>query len=57
MKNFDDLVAKVDSLKPDVAKHEAGNASAGTRLRVGMMDVIKLSKAVRQDVADARAQA
>ena len=54
MKKFVELQNKVASLTSDAAKAEAGNKSAGTRLRAGMQEVKELAQAVRQEVLDVR---
>lgn len=54
MDSFNTLVSLVESAKVDAEKVDAGNKSAGTRLRKTMQEVKKLCKAVRDDVQVAK---
>jgi hypothetical protein len=49
MKSFDELVGMVEAQKKDVVLADAGNKSAGTRLRVAMMAIAKQAKAVKDE--------
>jgi hypothetical protein len=54
MKQFDDLVSKVTSAKADADKFDAGNNTAGVRLRKAMKEVIDMAKDVRKAVVEVR---
>ncbi len=54
MESFNTLTALVESVKADVEKFDAGNKSAGTRVRKTMQEVKKLCKTVRDDVQSAK---
>ncbi len=54
MQEFDDLKAKIASLEEDLAKAEAGNKAAGTRVRKGMQDIKNLAQAVRLKILESR---
>jgi ribosome biogenesis protein Tsr3 len=50
----DELVKKVSLLERDAEKCDAGNASAATRVRKDLMNLIKEMKELRQLVLDQR---
>jgi len=50
----DELVKMVSLLKRDAEKCDNGNASAATRVRKDLMDLIKEMKELRQSVLDQR---
>ena len=50
----DELVKKVSLLKRDAEKCDGGNASAATRVRKDLMNLIKEMKELRQLVLDQR---
>ena len=43
VEKFEVILTLVESLRADVAKHAAGNKTAGLRVRRGLRDVKKLS--------------
>jgi hypothetical protein len=46
----EDLVRVVDDLMIDSAKFDRGNATAGVRVRVGLMGIISRIKIIRTDI-------
>lgn len=50
MEKFEKIKELIASLESDVAKHDSGNASAGTRVRSVMQEVRNLCKEVREEV-------
>lgn len=52
MEQFNKLVSTVTALTADVAKAEAGNKSAGTRVRVAMQEVKQLAQDVRVKILE-----
>ena len=50
----DELVKMVSLLKRDAEKCDSGNASAATRVRKDLMNLIKEMKELRQSVLDQR---
>lgn len=55
MQEFEQLKQTVAEAEADIAKAEAGNKAAGTRVRKHMQDVKAAAQAVRQKVLDMRA--
>jgi signal transduction histidine kinase len=54
MQAYDNLKALVAAVEPDLAKAEAGNKAAGTRVRKSMQDIKKAAQEVRQAVLELR---
>ena len=54
MKSFDKLLTVITQATTEAAKHDAGNKSAGTRLRGLMQDVKAAAGEVRAEVLAAR---
>ena len=50
----DELLKMVSLLKRDAEKCDSGNASAGTRVRKDLMNLIKVMKVIRQSVLEQR---
>ncbi len=50
MQKFDELKALVNSLEGDVAKIEAGNKAARTRVRVGLQKAKSLAQELRIEI-------
>ncbi|MCY1562440.1 hypothetical protein D9M68_998370 [compost metagenome] len=49
MSNFAELKAQFDAIEADAKKFEAGNKSAGVRVRKGLLAIEKASKAYRAE--------
>ena len=50
---YEDFIKLAESLKDDAVKfYEKGNASAGTRLRKGLMDLKNLASDIRKNVQE-----
>lgn len=57
MKEFEDLKTFIESLEADVNKFtEKGNSTAGTRVSVGMREVILKAKAIRSAISSMKKQ-
>lgn len=54
MDKFEQIKTIIAATEADVVKHEAGNASAGTRVRAAMQEINKLTKDIRKDVQTAK---
>jgi len=54
MESFNQMKTLMESVQADVDKFDAGNKSAGTRVRKTMQEVKKLCKTVRDDVQAAK---
>ena len=54
MDSFNKIREILDQTEADVAKHESGNASAGTRVRNAMQEIKKLAQVVRTEVQEAK---
>lgn len=53
---FERLAAGIEALKDDADKfYGKGNKAAGTRLRVGLLDLSKQIKEVRQEILEIKA--
>ena len=53
MENFKKLKEVIDALETDVEKfYKAANATAGTRLRKGMMDAKNIASEIRKEVTE-----
>lgn len=50
MQAYDDLVTLVQTISQDISKAEAGNYSAGTRIRKQMQAIRKAAFAVREEI-------
>jgi hypothetical protein len=51
---IEELENKVARLRRDAEKFDRGNASAGTRVRKDLMDLVRELKEVRQTILDER---
>ncbi len=54
MEEFEQLKAMVADVEDDVAKCEAGNKAAGTRVRKQMQEIKRLAQDVRKKVLEMR---
>lgn len=54
MESYDKLKALVEECAVDLVKAEAGNKSAGTRVRKFMQDIKNAAQEVRKDVMNIR---
>lgn len=52
MKTFQKIKEVLEEAEKDAEKFDAGNSSAGTRLRKKMLEIGKLTKEVRKEVSD-----
>lgn len=51
MKNFEELFAQVEALRPDIEKQQKGNKAATTRLRVALQQIKRTAQAIRVELA------
>ena len=54
MEEYEQLKALVEGVADDLAKAEAGNKAAGTRVRKQMQDIKSAAQAVRVKILDLR---
>jgi hypothetical protein len=54
MQEFDNLKALIAQAEDDVAKFDAGNKAAGTRVRKAMQDIKAICQTIRSKVLEAR---
>jgi hypothetical protein len=54
MESFDKLKQAITAAEEDVAKFDAGNKSAGTRVRKHMQEIKNLAQDVREKVLEVR---
>ncbi len=54
MQEFDNLKALVAQAEEDVAKFDAGNKAAGTRVRKAMQDIKAAAQEVRKKILEVR---
>lgn len=54
MEGFDKLKQAITAAEEDVAKFDAGNKSAGTRVRKHMQEIKNLAQEVREKVLEVR---
>jgi len=54
MEEFEKLKALVEGVQDDLAKAEAGNKAAGTRVRKQMQDIKNAAQDVRKKILDIR---
>lgn len=54
MEAFEELKRVVEEVAEDVARAEAGNKAAGTRVRKGMQDIKKAAQTVRAGILELR---
>ena len=54
MQEFDHLKSLIEAASDDIAKAEAGNKAAGTRIRKSMQEVKEAAQVVRKKVLEMR---
>lgn len=54
MEDFERLKQVVADAETDVAKCEAGNKAAGTRVRKAMMEIKKIAQAIRVQISGSK---
>ena len=52
--NYENLVATVDSIRPDVERAEKGNKAATSRVRKGMQQVKAIAQDIRKEMLELR---
>ena len=52
--NYDNLVAAVEAVRPDVEKAEKGNKAATSRVRKSMQEVKAIAQEIRKEMLELR---
>ncbi|HED64024.1 MAG TPA: histone H1 [Planctomycetes bacterium] len=52
--NYDNLVAAVEAIRPDVEKAEKGNKAATSRVRKAMQEVKSIAQDIRKEMLELR---